>query len=263
MAHGGRSVGASEGRKRERVRARGLRADLVHGDHGADAQARAADLRPRRRCLRDRRGSRRADRGARDRAPRLVGRGAGDRPRSPGTRRAATTVSCCRASPSRWSGWSAASASSTPRRCGRCRRWASTTCARPSPRRACPASHRSTGWLKVSKVDDGDEALADVQLYGQELGAEVEGWPAERVREVLRSDHYFHAMHLPRAFHIHPLNYALGLAARGRSGGRAHLRRHAGAFDRRRRRAQAHRHAVRAACVPAISSWPATSISAR
>src|SRR5207245_2885394 len=24
--------------------------------------------------------------------------------------------------------------------------------------------------------------------------------------------HYFHAVHLPRAFHIHPLNYALGLA---------------------------------------------------
>jgi glycine/D-amino acid oxidase-like deaminating enzyme len=68
------------------------------------------------------------------------------------------------------------------------------------------------GWLKVSKVDDGDQALADLQLYGQELGAEVEGWPVERVREVLRSDHYFHAMHLPRAFHIHPLNYALGLA---------------------------------------------------
>jgi gamma-glutamylputrescine oxidase len=68
------------------------------------------------------------------------------------------------------------------------------------------------GWLKVSKVDNGDEVLADVQLYGQELGAEIEGWPTERVREVLKTDHYFHALHLPRAFHIHPLNYALGLA---------------------------------------------------
>src|SRR6476659_1628956 len=68
------------------------------------------------------------------------------------------------------------------------------------------------GWLKVSKVDNGDEVLADVQLYGQELGAEVEGWPTERVREVLKTNHYFHALHLPRAFHIHPLNYALGLA---------------------------------------------------
>ena len=68
------------------------------------------------------------------------------------------------------------------------------------------------GWLKVSKVDNGDEVLAAVQLYGQELGAEVEGWPTERVREVLKTNHYFHALHLPRAFHIHPLNYALGLA---------------------------------------------------
>src|SRR5712692_6371618 len=67
------------------------------------------------------------------------------------------------------------------------------------------------GWLKVSKIDNGDEVLAAVKLYGQELGAEVEGWPTERVREVLKSDHYFHAMHLPHAFHIHPLNYALGL----------------------------------------------------
>jgi len=31
------------------------------------------------------------------------------------------------------------------------------------------------GWLKVSKVDNGDEVLAAVQLYGQELGDEVEG----------------------------------------------------------------------------------------
>jgi len=53
--------------------------------------------------------------------------------------------------------------------------------------------------------------LANVQLYA-ELGTEVEGWPTERVREVLKTRHYFHAMHLPRAFHIHPLNYALGLA---------------------------------------------------
>ena len=86
-------------------------------------------------------------------------------------------------------------------------------CARRSPRRACPGVAPIAGWLKVSKVDNGDEVLADVQLYGQELGAEVEGWPTERVREVLKTNHYFHALHLPRAFHIHPLNYALGLAS--------------------------------------------------
>ena len=68
------------------------------------------------------------------------------------------------------------------------------------------------GWLRVSKTDNGDEILDDAQLYGGEFGAEVELWPAERVRDVLRTNHYFHALHLPRAFHIHPLNYALGLA---------------------------------------------------
>ena len=75
------------------------------------------------------------------------------------------------------------------------------------------------GWLKVSKVDNGDEVLAAVQLYGDGLGAEVEGWPTERVRDVLKSNHYFHAMHLPRAFHIHPLNYALGLAEAAEAAG--------------------------------------------
>ena len=68
------------------------------------------------------------------------------------------------------------------------------------------------GWLKVSKVDDIDKILANLELYGRQLGAEVEGWSTERVRDELRSDHYFQALHLPRAFHIHPLNYALGLA---------------------------------------------------
>ena len=68
------------------------------------------------------------------------------------------------------------------------------------------------GWLKASKVDNGDEVSATVELYREELGAEVEAWSTERVREMLKTNHYFHAMHLPRAFHIHPLNYALALA---------------------------------------------------
>jgi gamma-glutamylputrescine oxidase len=68
------------------------------------------------------------------------------------------------------------------------------------------------GWLKVSKTDNTADALADLELIGQELETEIEGWPAERVRDVLKTNHYFHALHLPHAFHIHPLNYALGLA---------------------------------------------------
>jgi gamma-glutamylputrescine oxidase len=68
------------------------------------------------------------------------------------------------------------------------------------------------GWLYVSKTDNGDE-LTRLAALVSELGGEIEGWPTDRVRAVLRSQRYFHAMHYPRAINIHPLNYALGLAA--------------------------------------------------
>src|SRR4029077_13576975 len=44
-------------------------------------------------------------------------------------------------------------------------------------------------------------------------------WATERVREVLKSNHYFHAISFPNACHIHPLNYALGLAAAAEAAG--------------------------------------------
>ncbi len=46
-----------------------------------------------------------------------------------------------------------------------------------------------------------------------DFDVDVEAWPTDQVREVLRSGHYFQALHFMKAFHIHPLNYALGLAA--------------------------------------------------
>jgi glycine/D-amino acid oxidase-like deaminating enzyme len=75
------------------------------------------------------------------------------------------------------------------------------------------------GWLKVAKTDAADHDLAMVRLLGQDMGAAIEGWPADQVRNVLRSKAYFHALHFPRAFHIHPLNYALGLAAAAEQAG--------------------------------------------
>ncbi len=68
------------------------------------------------------------------------------------------------------------------------------------------------GWLYVSKRDNGEELLRFAGLLG-ELGCEAEYWPTERVRAQLRSERYFHAVHYVRAFTIHPLNYALALAA--------------------------------------------------
>ena len=68
------------------------------------------------------------------------------------------------------------------------------------------------GWLYLSKTGDDDAFMHRVGLLG-ELGCEIEGWPTDRVRSVLHSERYFHAIHYPQAIHIHPLNYALGLAA--------------------------------------------------
>jgi glycine/D-amino acid oxidase-like deaminating enzyme len=67
------------------------------------------------------------------------------------------------------------------------------------------------GWLRVSKTDGGTGMRNYVERL-RWIGAQVEAWPTERVRDVLRSDRYFAAAHFPRAFHIHPLNYASGLA---------------------------------------------------
>jgi gamma-glutamylputrescine oxidase len=84
-----------------------------------------------------------------------------------------------------------------------------------------PGIDPQDGWLYVSKLDNGDEFLRLLQLLG-DLGCDVEGWPAERVRAFLRSERYFHAIHYVRAFTIHPLNYALALAAAAERDG-AHI----------------------------------------
>ena len=68
------------------------------------------------------------------------------------------------------------------------------------------------GWLHVSKTAGDEEVRASVERL-RWIGADCEAWPTERVREVLPNPRYFAAIHYPRAFHIHPLNYALGLAA--------------------------------------------------
>jgi len=69
------------------------------------------------------------------------------------------------------------------------------------------------GRLAVRPVDDADAVIDHAAMLRVDFGADVEAWPTEQVREVLRSTYYFQAVHFPKAFHIHPLNYTLGLAA--------------------------------------------------
>jgi glycine/D-amino acid oxidase-like deaminating enzyme len=75
------------------------------------------------------------------------------------------------------------------------------------------------GWLRVSKTDRTEALAARTRLLRSEFGVAIDVWPVERVREELRSPLYFEAVHHPRAFSIHPLNYALGLAAAAEAAG--------------------------------------------
>jgi len=81
------------------------------------------------------------------------------------------------------------------------------------------------GWLNVSKSDDEAETSAFAALLAKEFKAAVEFWPTERVREQLKSPFYFGAVHFPKAFCIHTLNYALALAADAEAPARASSRR--------------------------------------
>jgi gamma-glutamylputrescine oxidase len=69
------------------------------------------------------------------------------------------------------------------------------------------------GKLSVRRIDDAQAVIDHAAMLKVDFGADVEAWPTDQVREVLRSPKYFQAVHFPKAFHIHPLNYALGLAA--------------------------------------------------
>jgi gamma-glutamylputrescine oxidase len=75
------------------------------------------------------------------------------------------------------------------------------------------------GWLDVSKTPNAHPAAARVALINEEFRGEVECWPVERVRDALRTRHYYHAVHFPHAFQINPLAYALALAAAAQRAG--------------------------------------------
>ena len=147
----------------------------------------AAHLRSRRRGLRDRRRACRPDRRARGRAARLVGRGAGGRAHRlerVGPQRRLRAARICRVA---WTAIVDRVGLRHAKALWALSEWRRRICAQHDRRdRACRASTRSTAGSRCRKTDNGDDDRADVALYGQEFGAEVEGWPTERVREVLQ-----------------------------------------------------------------------------
>ncbi|MEX0840812.1 MAG: FAD-binding oxidoreductase, partial [Xanthobacteraceae bacterium] len=75
------------------------------------------------------------------------------------------------------------------------------------------------GWLNVAKFREDPTIETSVRLLREEFGAQAEAWSTDQVRDVLKSPFYHNAVHFPRAFHIHALNYALGLAAAAEEAG--------------------------------------------
>lgn len=84
---------------------------------------------------------------------------------------------------------------------------------------AMPGVNLHDGRLSVRRTDDEPAVIEHAAMLRVDFGADVEAWPVDQVREVLRSPMYFQALHFPTAFHIHPLNYALGLAAAAEADG--------------------------------------------
>jgi gamma-glutamylputrescine oxidase len=69
------------------------------------------------------------------------------------------------------------------------------------------------GKIAALRYDDPEALKATRDRLARDYDYPVEFWPTEQVRSVLRSPKYHQALFHPRAFHIHPLNYARGLAA--------------------------------------------------
>src|SRR6202041_3016359 len=71
-----------------------------------------------------------------------------------------------------------------------------------APETLIPGIALSEGALEVSNVDVGDQLISRRQMLGGDFGTEVEGWQVERVRDQLRTEHYFHGVYYPKAFQI-------------------------------------------------------------
>ena len=74
-----------------------------------------------------------------------------------------------------------------------------------------PGVDKTPGWLHVDKSDHADLTRAYAERL-RWIGADAEMWTTAQVRAQLVNTRYFNAVHFRNAFHIHPLNYALGLA---------------------------------------------------
>src|ERR1700742_4532664 len=82
-----------------------------------------------------------------------------------------------------------------------------------------PGISLSEGALEVSNVDVGDQLISRLQMLGEDFETEVEGWQIDRVRDQLKTGHYFHGVYYPKAFQVDGRKYVYGLATLARRAG--------------------------------------------
>jgi len=75
------------------------------------------------------------------------------------------------------------------------------------------------GWLKAIRFNDPDYLKKRADVMETRYNYPRVFWPRDKVREVLLTDTYFQALNDATAFHIHPLNYAIALAADAEASG--------------------------------------------
>ena len=79
----------------------------------------------------------------------------------------------------------------------------------------CAQRRRARGFQRRCRRSV-DQPAADA---GEDFETEVEGWQVERVRDHLKTEHYFHGVYFPGAFQIDGRKYVHGLAALARRAG--------------------------------------------
>src|ERR1700681_3505785 len=82
-----------------------------------------------------------------------------------------------------------------------------------------PGIAPSEGALEVSNVEAGEQLISRLQMLSEDFETDVEGWQVDRVRDQLKTDHYFHGVYYPKAFQIDGRKYVHGLAALARRAG--------------------------------------------
>ena len=84
-----------------------------------------------------------------------------------------------------------------------------------------PRVNPTPGILRALRYDDAAGAQAEVEEEKRRFGTTLHYLSRAEVQERLHSKAYFQGVYAPDAFHFHPLNYAVGLAAAiVRQGGR-------------------------------------------